>query len=51
MDGATRKNRYGRGGVDQVAGRFGAPVNIHQEWSYADELERAFRAAPETTFV
>ena len=35
----------------QVAGRFGAPVNIHQEWSYADELERALRAAPETTFV
>jgi hypothetical protein len=35
----------------QTAGRFGAPVNIHQEWFFADELERAFRAAPDTTFV
>jgi Amidohydrolase len=35
----------------QLAGRFGAPVNIHQEWFFADELERAFHAAPETTFV
>jgi predicted TIM-barrel fold metal-dependent hydrolase len=26
-------------------------VNIHQEWFFADELERAFRAAPDTTFV
>jgi hypothetical protein len=35
----------------QAAGRFGAPVNIHQEWFFSDELERAFRAAPDTTFV
>jgi Amidohydrolase len=35
----------------QTAGRFAAPVNIHQEWFFADELERAFRAAPDTTFV
>jgi Amidohydrolase len=35
----------------RVAGRFGVPVNIHQEWFFADELERAFRAVPETTFV
>lgn len=35
----------------QTAARFGAPVNVHQEWFFADELERAFRAAPETTFV
>jgi predicted TIM-barrel fold metal-dependent hydrolase len=35
----------------QTAGRFGAPVNIHQEWFFSDELERAFRAAPETSFV
>jgi hypothetical protein len=35
----------------QVAGRFGAPVNIHQEWFFTAELERAFRDAPETTFV
>ncbi len=30
---------------------WGAPVNVHQEWFYADELERALQAAPETTFV
>jgi hypothetical protein len=35
----------------QTAGRFGAPVNIHQEWFFVDELERAFQSAPETTFV
>jgi hypothetical protein len=35
----------------QTAGRFAAPVNIHQEWFFADELERACRAAPDTTFV
>jgi hypothetical protein len=35
----------------QTGGRFGAPVNIHQEWFFVDELERAFQAAPETTFV
>jgi Amidohydrolase len=35
----------------QVAGRSGVPVNIHQEWFFADELERAFQAVPETTFV
>lgn len=35
----------------RVAGRFGVPVNVHQEWYFGDELERALRAAPETTFV
>jgi Amidohydrolase len=35
----------------QTAGRFGAPVNVHQEWYYVEELERAVRAAPDTTFV
>jgi len=35
----------------QTAGRFGTPVNVHQEWFFSDELERAFRAAPETIFV
>jgi predicted TIM-barrel fold metal-dependent hydrolase len=35
----------------RVAGRYGATVNVHQEWFYADELERALRAAPETMFV
>jgi len=33
------------------AAEYGAPVNVHQEWFHADELERALRAAPETTFV
>ena len=35
----------------RLAGRYGAPVNVHQEWFFSDELERALRAAPETTFV
>lgn len=35
----------------RLAGRYGAPVTIHQEWWFADELERALRAAPETTFI
>lgn len=35
----------------QLAGRFGVSVNIHQESFFSDELERAFRAAPDTTFV
>jgi hypothetical protein len=35
----------------RVAGRYGAPVTVHQEWFFADELERALRAAPGTTFV
>lgn len=35
----------------RVAARYGAPVNVHQEWSHAAELERALRAAPDTTFV
>jgi hypothetical protein len=35
----------------QVAGRSSVPVNIHQEWFFADELERALQAVPETTFV
>jgi predicted TIM-barrel fold metal-dependent hydrolase len=33
------------------AGRYGAPVTVHQEWWFADELERAVRAAPDTTFI
>ncbi|MCC6179569.1 MAG: hypothetical protein IT305_30025 [Chloroflexi bacterium] len=33
------------------AGAAGAPVTIHQEWWFADELERAIRAAPETYFI
>lgn len=35
----------------RLAGRYGAPVTVHQEWWFADELERAVRAAPETTFI
>ena len=35
----------------QLAGSAQAPVNVHQEWFFADELERAFQAAPETTFI
>jgi hypothetical protein len=35
----------------RIAGRHGAPVNVHQEWFFLDELERALRAAPDTTFV
>jgi Amidohydrolase len=35
----------------RTAGRFGATVNVHQEWFFADELERALRAAPDATFV
>jgi hypothetical protein len=35
----------------QVAGTAQAVVNLHQEAFFADELERAFQAAPETTFV
>ncbi|MDP8922858.1 MAG: amidohydrolase, partial [Chloroflexota bacterium] len=35
----------------RVAAEYGAPVNIHQEWFHAAELERALRAAPDTTFV
>jgi hypothetical protein len=34
-----------------LAGRFGRPVTIHQEWFFSGELERALRAAPETTFI
>lgn len=33
------------------AGEAGAAVTIHQEWWFADELERAARAAPDTAFV
>ena len=33
------------------AGAWGVPVNVHQEWFHGDELERALRAAPDTTFV
>jgi hypothetical protein len=35
----------------RLAGRFGAVVNIHQEWFFSDELERTLAAAPNTTFV
>jgi hypothetical protein len=35
----------------RLAGRHGAAVNVHQEWFFASELERALRSAPETTFV
>ena len=35
----------------RIAAEYGAPVNIHQEWFHAAELERAVRAAPDTTFV
>jgi predicted TIM-barrel fold metal-dependent hydrolase len=35
----------------RLAGRYGAPVNVHQEWWFGDELENALRAAPETNFV
>jgi hypothetical protein len=34
-----------------VAGRYGAPVVVHQEAAYVDELERAVSASPSTTFV
>ncbi len=33
------------------AGAWGVPVNVHQEWFFGDELERALCAAPDTTFV
>ncbi len=33
------------------AGAAGAVVTIHQEWWFADELERAVRAAPDTLFI
>ena len=33
------------------AGAYRVPVNVHQEWFFADELERAIQAAPSTTFV
>ncbi len=35
----------------QTAAQFKAPVNVHQEAFFADELERAVQAAPDTTFV
>ncbi|MFN8526547.1 MAG: amidohydrolase family protein [Chloroflexota bacterium] len=35
----------------RVAGRYGVPVSVHQEAVFADELERAVRAAPSTTFI
>ena len=35
----------------RIAAKYGAPVTVHQEWFYAAELERALRAAPDTTFV
>jgi len=35
----------------QLAGRQGVPVVVHQEAAYVAELERALRAAPDTTFV
>jgi hypothetical protein len=33
------------------AGAAGGVVTIHQEWWFADELERAVRAAPDTRFI
>ena len=33
------------------AAEYGAPVNVHQEWFHAAELERALQAAPDTTLV
>jgi hypothetical protein len=33
------------------AGAYGGVVTIHQEWWFADELERAVRAAPDTRFI
>jgi hypothetical protein len=35
----------------RVAGAAKAPVTIHQEWWFAEELERAVRAAPDTAFI
>jgi hypothetical protein len=35
----------------RLAGRYRAPVTIHQEWFFAEELERAVQAAQGTTFV
>lgn len=35
----------------QQAGAAGGVVTIHQEWWFADELERAVRAAPDTRFI
>jgi hypothetical protein len=34
-----------------LAGRYGAPVVVHQEAAHAAELERAVQASPGTTFV
>jgi len=34
-----------------LAGKYGVPVVVHQEAAYAEELERALRGAPGTTFV
>jgi predicted TIM-barrel fold metal-dependent hydrolase len=33
------------------AGTYGGIVTVHQEWWFADELERAVRAAPDTRFI
>jgi hypothetical protein len=33
------------------AGAYGGVVTIHQEWWFADELERAVRAAPDARFI
>jgi hypothetical protein len=35
----------------RLAGRHKAVVTLHQEWFFADELERALRAAPDTRFI
>ncbi|MCC7103952.1 MAG: amidohydrolase family protein [Chloroflexi bacterium] len=35
----------------RLAGQYGAPITVHEEWSFADELERAVQAAPGSTFV
>lgn len=35
----------------RLAGRYGRPVTVHQEWVFADELGRAVQATPETAFI
>jgi predicted TIM-barrel fold metal-dependent hydrolase len=35
----------------RLTGAAGGVVTIHQEWWFADELERAVRAAPDTPFI
>jgi hypothetical protein len=35
----------------RLAGKYGVPVTVHQEWFFGEELGRAVEAAPETAFV